>query len=159
MHRAFVAERASELMRTVGDGGPREAAIRAALYIRMPEGVADERGFNLLQRLREDAGIGLSLPEFKKIVRDQYFSLLLDQRRSVAAIPAMLAREPELASRMVSALRRLIDVVGVKSDAGKARLAEIEALLKEKPARPAVAADAKQQPRPQLRKVSGDDFE
>ena len=158
MHRAFVAERASELMRNVGDGGPREAAIRAALYIRMPEGVADERGFRLLQRLREDAGTGLSLPEFKKIVRDQYFSLLLDQRRSVAAIPAMLAREPELASRMVSALRRLIDVVGVKSDAGKARLAEIEALLKEKPARPAAAADAKQ-PRPQLRKVSGDDFE
>ena len=158
MHRAFVAERASELMRNVGDGGPREAAIRAAFYIRMPEGVADERGFRLLQRLREDAGTGLSLPEFKKIVRDQYFSLLLDQRRSVAAIPAMLAREPELASRMVSALRRLIDVVGVKSDAGKARLAEIEALLKEKPARPTAAADAKQ-PRPQLRKVSGDDFE
>jgi pimeloyl-ACP methyl ester carboxylesterase len=158
VHRAFVAERASELMRNVGEGGPREAAIRAALYIRMPEGVADERGFHLLQRLHEDAGTGLSLPAFKRIVRDQYFSLLLDERRSVTAIPAMLAREPELATRMVGALRRLIDVVGVKSDAGKARLAEIEVLLREKPARLVAPADTKQ-PRPQLRKVSGDDFE
>jgi len=69
---------------------------------------------------------------------------------------------------MMSALRRLIDVVGVKSDAGKARLAEIEALLKERPSvsrgqasetaplRTVAGADAKQ-PRPQLRKVSGDD--
>ena len=76
VHRAFVAERAEELMGNVGEGGPREAAIRAALYIRMPEGMADERGFRLLQRLREEAGAGLTLPEFKKMVRDQYFSLL-----------------------------------------------------------------------------------
>ena len=135
VHRAFVAQRAEELMRNVGDGGAREAAIRAALYIRMPEGVADERGFHLLQRHPRGGRDGaLRLPEFKKIVRDQFFSLLLDQRRAVAAIPAMLAREPDLASRMVSLLRRLIDVVGVESDVGKTRLAEIEALLKERPA-------------------------
>jgi pimeloyl-ACP methyl ester carboxylesterase len=160
VYRAFVAHRIEELTWAIGEGGPREAAIRAALYIRLPEGVFDERGFRLLQRMREDAGAGLTLAEFKKLVRDQFLCLLLDQRRAVAAIPAMMAKEPELAKKMVAELRRLLDVVGVQSEAGKARLGEIEALLKPSVSRsqaeatPAVS-EAKQQ-RPQLRKVSGD---
>src|SRR5512143_3725652 len=161
-YRAFVSHRIEELTWAIGEGGPREAAIRAALYIRLPEGVADERGFRLLQKMREDAGAGLTLAEFKKLVRDQFFCLLLDQRRAVAAIPAMMAKEPELATKMVAELRRLLDVVGVQSELGKAHLAEIEALLKPSVSRsqaevvpPPAAGDAKQQ-RPQLRKVSGD---
>src|ERR1700757_3941443 len=42
IHKAFVAQRIEELRNGISEGGPREAAIRAALYIRMPEGVADE---------------------------------------------------------------------------------------------------------------------
>jgi hypothetical protein len=162
VYRAFVSHRIEELTWAIGEGGPREAAIRAALYIRLPEGVADERGFRLLQKMREDAGAGLTLAEFKKLVRDQFFCLLLDQRRAVAAIPAMMAKEPELATKMVAELRRLLDVVGVQSELGKARLAEIEALLKpsvsrgQKEATPAPAADEAKQQRPRLRKVSGD---
>ena len=60
VYRAFVAHRIEELTRNIAQGGPREAAIRALLYIRMPEGVADERGFRLLERMREEAGGGLS---------------------------------------------------------------------------------------------------
>ncbi len=88
--------------------------LRALLYIRMPEGVVDERGFNLLRRMREEAGKGLTLAAFKKLVREQFFMLLLDERRAVEAIPAMLARDPELASRMTGNLRQLIDVVGLQ---------------------------------------------
>ena len=47
-------------------GGPREAALRALLYIRMPEGVVDERGFNLLRRMREEAGAGLTLARLQE---------------------------------------------------------------------------------------------
>jgi hypothetical protein len=162
VYRAFVAHRIEELTWAIGEGGAREAAIRAAFYIRMPEGVADERGFRLLQRMREDAGAGLTLSEFKKMARDQFFCLLLDQRRAVAAIPAMMAKEPELAKKTVGQLRHLLDVVGVRSEAGKARLAEIEALLKPgvsrsqvEAATPPAPGEAKEQ-RPQLRKVSGD---
>ena len=162
VYRAFVSRRIEELTWAIGEGGPREAAIRAALYIRLPEGVADERGFRLLQRMREHAGTGLTLAEFKKLVRDQYFCLSLDQRRAVAAIPAMMAKEPELAKKMAAELRRLLDVVGVQSDVGKERLAEIEALLKPGVSRsqaeavPAPAVSEAKQQRPQLRKVSGD---
>jgi len=129
VYRAFVAGRKGELMRNLAQGGPREAAIRALLYIRIPEGVADERGFRLLEQMREDTGSGLSLADFKTLVRDQFFTLMLDERRAVEAIPAMLDADPELARHMATKLRRLLEVLGVESRVGKTRLAEMEAMF------------------------------
>jgi pimeloyl-ACP methyl ester carboxylesterase len=139
-HLALVARRVEELKTKASDGGPREAVVRALLYIRMPEGVADERGFNLLRQMREEAGKGLSLAAFKQLLREQFFTLLLDERRAVDAIPAMLERDPDLSSRMTSNLRRMIEVVGVNSATGRARLAEIEALFQDSGQRPALRA-------------------
>src|SRR5262249_13525207 len=73
---------------------------------------------------------------FKKIVRDQFFTLLLDERRAVEAIPSMLVKDPELSARMAPVLGRLMEVVGVESAAGKMRLREIEKLFGEKPRSP-----------------------
>jgi hypothetical protein len=97
----------------------------------MPAGVVDERGFNLLRRMREEAGEGLTLAEFKQVLRDQFFTLLLDERRAVEAIPAMLAKEPDNASHQISNLRRLIDVVELRGNVEKARWAEIEKLIED----------------------------
>ena len=125
VYRAFVAHRIEELTRNIAQGG--EAVIRALLYIRMPEGVADERGFRLLEHMREDTASGLSLSAFKAMVRDQFFTLILDERQAIEAIPAMLDTEPELASRMATTLRKLIEVLGAESKVGKtARLQETE---------------------------------
>jgi hypothetical protein len=129
LHKAFVAHRIEELNSAIADGGPREAAIRALLYVRLPEGVVDERAFNLLQRIRDEAGGGLTIPAFKQLVREQFLMLLLDERRAVEAIPSMLARDPKLASRMEDNLHRVIDAVGLRSKMGQARLAEVEALF------------------------------
>jgi hypothetical protein len=131
----------------------------------LPEGVADERGFRLLQRLRDEAGFGLTIAEFDEVVRDQFFSLVLDEGRAVQAIPSMLASDPELASRMAKALGRLIEVVGVESPTGKARLREMEKVFKQRPvaandstavARAAAAAQEPVQRRAPMRKASGD---
>ena len=128
-HKAFVAQRIEELRSGIAEGGPREAAIRALLYIRMPEGVVDERAFNLLRRIRDEAGGGLTIPAFKNLVREQFLMLLLDERRALEAIPSMLAKDPKLASRMEDNLHRVIDAVGLRSKVGQARLAEIETLF------------------------------
>ena len=45
----------------------------------------------------------------RRWLRDQFFTLLLDERRAIEAIPAMLDTDPELASRMGSTLRKLIE--------------------------------------------------
>jgi hypothetical protein len=134
VYRAFVARRIEELNRNIAQGGPREAAIRALLYIRMPEGVADERGFRLLEHMREHAGSGLSLAEFKIMVRDQFLSLLLDERGAIDSIPVMLDSDPELAQQMATTLRKLLEVVGVESKLGKTRLAEMTAMFESRKA-------------------------
>jgi uncharacterized protein DUF3141 len=126
-HLALVAQRTNELKAGIPKGGPREAVLRALLYIRMPEELIDERGFNLIRRLREETSQGLPVTTFKRLVREQFFMLLLDERRAVEAIPVMLARDPELASRLIENARRLLDEVGLRSKAGRSRLVEIEA--------------------------------
>jgi pimeloyl-ACP methyl ester carboxylesterase len=128
-HLALVAQRIDELNKAIPEGGAREAVIRALLYIRMPGRVVDERAFNLLRRIREEAGKGLTLAEFKQLLREQFLMLLLDERRAVEAIPAMLAKEPDIAPRMIAYLRRVIDVVELRNDLEKARLAEVEKLI------------------------------
>jgi pimeloyl-ACP methyl ester carboxylesterase len=129
VYRAFIAQRVDQLTRHIARGGPREAAIRALLYIRMPEGVADERGFRLLERMREHAGTGLTLADFKTMVRDQFLTLLLDERRAIESIPEMLDTDPDLSQRMATTLLKLIEVLGVESKLGKTRLAEITAIF------------------------------
>jgi len=139
-HLALVSRRIDELKKAVRQGGPREAMVRALLYIRMPEGVADERGFNFLRRLRKETGDGLSLADFKKLLRDQFLMLTLDERGAVEALPGMLAKDRELASDLADKLRKLLSVVGVQREESKRRLTEIEGLLEgvRKPSEPAV---------------------
>jgi pimeloyl-ACP methyl ester carboxylesterase len=129
-HLAFVAKRIDELKQAIPEGGPREAVIRALLYVRMPEGAIDERGFNLLRRMRRETAGDLTLSEFKKLLREQFFMLLLDEHRAIEAIPSMLGKDPQLAARMAAKLHQLIDVVGLGSEEAKTRLANVEALFK-----------------------------
>jgi pimeloyl-ACP methyl ester carboxylesterase len=126
VHKAYVAQRIQQLRAAIGKGGPREATIRSLLYIRMPDGAFDERGFNLLRRIRDEVSEGLSIAEFKKLVREQFFLLLLDERRAVDAVSTMLANDPKQAARMADILRRVVDAVGLRTDIERARLAEVE---------------------------------
>ena len=128
-HAALLRQRISEIKNRVSHGGPREAALRALIYVRSPDGVIDERGFNLLRVMRKEAGEGYTLEEFKCVFREQFLLLLLDERRAVAAIPGMLAKDPELARRMADAVRQLIDAVGLQSKEAHSRMAEVERLI------------------------------
>jgi hypothetical protein len=90
-HLDFVARRKAELLDQIGAGGLREAALRALLYVLMPQRATDERSFNLLRRMRDERGGGITLAEFKAALRDQGFMLLLDRERAVATLPLLLA--------------------------------------------------------------------
>src|SRR3974377_446884 len=63
------------------------------------------------------------------MVRAQFFTLLLDERRAIEAIPTMLDADPDLAARMATTLRKLIEVLGVETKLGKTRLAEMQAIF------------------------------
>jgi hypothetical protein len=128
-HVAAVARHIADFKARIGEGGPREAAIRALMYIRLADGDADERGLALLRRMRDERGGGLTLAEFKQLVRDQFFMLLLDEERALAAIPALLGTDRQEAGRIARDMQRMIEVVGLRTKAAKTRLAEIERMF------------------------------
>ena len=128
-HVAAVARHIADFRARIGEGKPREAAIRALMYIRLADGDADERGLALLRRMRDERGGGLTLAEFKQLVRDQFFMLLLDEERALAAIPAMLATDRQEAARIARDMQRMIEVVGLRTKAAKTRLAKIEPMF------------------------------
>ena len=128
-HVAAVAQHIADFKARIGEGGPREAAIRALMYLRLADGDADERGLALLRRMRDERGGGLTLSEFKQLVRDQFFMLLLDEDDALAAIPAMLATDLQEAARIARDMQRIIEVVGLRTKAAKARLAEVQSMF------------------------------
>jgi len=147
-HLALVGEKIADLKNRMSEGGPREAVIRALIYVRTPDGVVDERGFNLLRRMREETGKGVSLATFKQIVREQFLMLLLDERHAIEAIPIMLARNPDLASRMRGKFDRMIEQVGVHSKMARTRLTEIEEIFEHEEAQTAPSKPSGVGPKP-----------
>jgi len=103
-HSKRLQARIAELKSQVGKGGLRECVIRGLLYVGMSRGMVDERSLEALRRARsDDKGSRLTLAQFKTIVRQQFFMLLLEPEASLAAIPKLLpsgedARRAGLAS-------------------------------------------------------------
>lgn len=127
--RHLVKNRIAELCRNIAVGGAREAAVRALIYVRLPENAIDERSFNLLRQMRGHLADRLTLQQCKDLIREQHFMLVLDERDAVAAIPEMLAREPALAAELNVTFRQIIDVVGLTNEVSRKRYAEVKRIF------------------------------
>jgi pimeloyl-ACP methyl ester carboxylesterase len=128
-HTALVERRIEELQAGMDQGGPREAAIRALIYIRMPENAADERGFEMLRRIRAEHGAKKPLSEFKQDLRDQYLMLLLDERRAVETIPVLLKGHEGKSPQLLETIRQVVTAGGPLQEEAQRRLAEVEHLF------------------------------
>jgi pimeloyl-ACP methyl ester carboxylesterase len=96
-HAQLLQARIDELRSRIDTGGLRECLARGLIYVGMARGGPDERGLAALRRLRavEDDKPRLTLSEFKSLIREQYFMLLIDQEATLAAIPRLLPRDLE----------------------------------------------------------------
>ncbi len=128
-HRAFVKGRIEELKAKMDKGGPHEAAIRALLYIRLADNAADERGFEMLRRIRAERGFQKTLSEFKQEVREQYLMLLLDESRALETIPLMLGGRENEAKQLLEYVRKVIVASGSLNEESQKRLARVERLF------------------------------
>jgi Protein of unknown function (DUF3141) len=129
-HRGRLDARIAELKAGIGRGGLRECGIRALLYVGMARGMADERGLEALRRMRrEDTASRMSLSDFKTLVREQFFMLLLDQEAGLAAIPRMLP--PDMKSRRgaFDAIRAVLSAGGEISGESAKRLDRVAQLF------------------------------
>jgi hypothetical protein len=95
-YRKRLETRIGELKSGIGSGGLRECAIRGLLYVGMSRGMVDERSLEALRRVRTADNEGrLTLAQFKMLVREQFFMLLLEPEASLAAIPRLLPKDRE----------------------------------------------------------------
>ncbi len=125
---AFVEGRIKDLIARLAEGSPRDAVLRCLGYIGMGGAGVDERAFNRLVQMRARYG-DISLEEFKCAVRDQYFSLLLDEEKAVEAIPSMLPGDVASRKKLLQDIHRIVGAAGDLDKEQVARLARIEALF------------------------------
>ena len=126
---AFVQQRIAELKGRMGQGGLREAFVRSIIYIRLPELAADERGFAVLSKLREEYASELSLVDFKALVRDQFLMLELDEAQAVATIPRLLQGHGDRAAKALELLESVVTAPGPLGQEAAQRLRQIGALF------------------------------
>jgi hypothetical protein len=125
---AFIERRIAELKARLAEGGLREALIRSLVYIGMAGPGVDERAFEVLRRMRAEHG-SLTLEEFKKMLREQFFGLLLDRDGALAAIPGMLPADPAARNEALDKIRQVVSAAGEVDGERAERLARIEQLF------------------------------
>lgn len=128
---AAAAQAAAHLEQLIDQGGLVEAATRALIYIRLPEGSVDERGFAVIKE------IGAELPpaerigyaRFKELVKEQFLIVLLEEERAVEALPNMLRGDRRRCEEALAMLHRVLAARGELSPEAGRRLARVEQLL------------------------------
>jgi hypothetical protein len=128
---ASAARRRSDLEHRFEAGGPDEAALRALIYIRLPEGSIDERGFSVLKLIRASrpASKRWSLAQIKETVREQYLLVCLDEERAINALPRLLGSDMAERKSILDSLHRVLAARETLSGEAKRRLARVEALF------------------------------
>ena len=135
--REAVANRmATYLEQRIDAGGLVEAAVRALIYVRLPEGKADERIFAALVQVGSDLPPAkrLGLARFKEVVREQFLILFLDEERAIAALPKLLPTDRRARETALTLIRRLLAARGILPEEGARRLRRVETLFDVSPA-------------------------
>ena len=127
MHRELVQRRIAELKVRIPVGGLREAVIRALLYVGLPRAAVDERGFEAVRRIRQahEDMPALPLSEFKALVREQFFMLLIDPEAAIAALPSLLPEDMEARGKALAIIRQVLAARGGLSREAEARMQQI----------------------------------
>jgi pimeloyl-ACP methyl ester carboxylesterase len=128
---AAASQAAAHLEQGMDQGGLIEAAVRALIYVRLPEGRVDERGFNALKQIGAElpAAKRVGLVRFKEIVKEQYLMLLLNEERAIAALPKLLPDDRRQCEEALTLVRRVLAARGALPEEGRRRLERIEAMF------------------------------
>jgi pimeloyl-ACP methyl ester carboxylesterase len=127
LHKQFVEFRIRELRSRMATGGLRAGVIRSAVYVGMSHGSFDERSFEFIRHIRlvPDGMPRLTLTEFKALLREQFFMLLIDEPAALAAIPSLLPTDTEERQRALTLLREILGVRGELTGEAADRLRRI----------------------------------
>jgi hypothetical protein len=92
--------------------------------------MVDERSLEALRRLRQtDESSRITLPEFKMLVREQFFMLLLDKEAALAAIPKLLPDSMDDRRKVFAAIQEVLSASAEISGEVAKRLAQVAELF------------------------------
>jgi len=128
LHRELIETRIAELKSRIAVGGMRAAVIRALLFAGMGRAAVDERGFEALRRIREKY-TDIALAEFKALVREQFYILLLDAEGALSAVPAMLPSDAETRQKALDLIKDVLSARGGLSADDRERLQHVGRLF------------------------------
>jgi hypothetical protein len=137
LSREVAQERSrAELRSRYGQGGFLEAVARALVYIRIPEGRVDERGFAMLTALRAEAPPEehRTWSELKQMLKEQFSLVRLDEERALETLPDLLPSDPGERRHGLELIRRMLAAEDALSAEGARRLQRIESLFTPRPA-------------------------
>jgi hypothetical protein len=128
---AIANQTAAYLEQRIDEGGLLEAAVRALIYVRLPEGKVDERGFAALKQISAELPPAkrVGFARFKEIVKAQYLILLLDAERAIGVLPKLLPDDRRQCEEALALVRRVLAARGALSDEGSRRLERVETLF------------------------------
>jgi hypothetical protein len=129
-HARFVALAVERLRAAMTEGGVHEAVLRALLWVRLPTANADERSFAVIRHVRAALGRdSLPLGAFKRIIRQQFFMLLIDEAQAMQTLPALLPADGTVRSKALAVLRSVVEATGDVPDEVARRMAHVERLF------------------------------
>jgi hypothetical protein len=128
LHRKVIEQRVTDLRSRIASGGLREALIRALIFAGMDRAAIDERGFEVVRRIRQDQG-DAPLSVFKATVREQYDILLIDTEAALAAIPSMLPSDTAARQRAFDLICEVLSARGQHSSEDRKRIRRIGGLF------------------------------
>ncbi len=125
-HQDLLHVRIAQLKALMSVGGLNEAAVRALVYIGKYQDAVDERGFAIVRQLRrQNVAPSLSLAEFKLLIREQFYLLLIDEEAALAAIPKLLPDDRAARQQMIDIITQVLNACGPLDGEAQARLARI----------------------------------
>ncbi|MCZ8149326.1 MAG: DUF3141 domain-containing protein [Roseomonas sp.] len=129
-HRRFVALAAERLRGRMAEGGMHEALLRSLIWVRLSTHRADERSFAVIRRIRQAYGAEtLSLEDFKRIIRQQFFMLLVDEAQALATLPQLLPADPAKRAEGFALIRSVVQATGKIPEPEAERLAAVERIF------------------------------
>lgn len=132
---AAAAELRSSLERKFEEGGLEEAALRALIYVRLPDGAFDERTFHMLKGIREQrkSNDRITPSQLRDMLNVQLQLVQLDEERAIEAVPKLFKSDNDEIAAAWSAMRQLVAAPGALDREGQRRWARIEKLFGAEP--------------------------
>lgn len=127
---ASAARSRAELEARFEEGGAIEAAVRALIYVRRPQGSIDERSAALIRRIRDERAPDArrTVAEFKDLLKEQSLLIRLNEEHAVQAIPKLLPDDPGQRRMELETLHEVIAAQGALPDESRRRLHRVDAL-------------------------------